>query len=52
MALSRKSRRGGRALALPLFGIVILLACYFVLSEWQDFPQIINTALLSMHWPF
>lgn len=52
MALSRKGPRGGKALAFPLFGIVILLAFYFVLSEWQDLPNMIGNAISSMHWSF
>jgi hypothetical protein len=51
MPISRKETRGGRAFAFPLFGIVILLASYWVLADWQDVPAIISGALASMHWP-
>jgi len=50
MPLSRKEMRGGRAFAFPLFGIVLLLACYWVLAEWQEMPTIINDALASLRW--
>jgi hypothetical protein len=51
MAISRKETRGSRAFAFPVFGIIVLLACYWVLAEWQQMPTIINDALASMHWP-
>jgi hypothetical protein len=51
MAISRKETRGGRAFAFPLFGIVLLLACYWVLAQWQEMPTLINDALASVHWP-
>jgi hypothetical protein len=51
MPISRKEARGGRAFAFPLFGIVVLLLCYWVLAEWQDVPRLLNGALASVHWP-
>jgi len=50
MALSRKEMRGGRAFAAPLFGVVFLLACYWVLAEWQDLPKLISSALAIINW--
>jgi hypothetical protein len=50
MPLSRKEARGGRVFAFPLFGIVFLLACYWVLMEWREMPTIINDALDSLRW--
>lgn len=50
MPMSRKETRGGRAFAFPLLGIVLLLACYWVLTDWQEMPTIINSALASVHW--
>jgi hypothetical protein len=51
MAISRKEMRGGKAFAFPLFGIVFLLACYWVLAAWQDVPTLIATIFNSVHWP-
>jgi hypothetical protein len=51
MPISRKETRGGRAFAFPLFGIAFLLACYWVLADWQDMPAIISGTLASVHWP-
>ena len=51
MAMSGKETRGGRVFAFPLFGIVLLLAFYWILMDWHEMPTIINTALASMHWP-
>jgi uncharacterized RDD family membrane protein YckC len=58
MPMSRKETRGSRAFAFPLLGIVLLLACYWVLTDWQNMPTIINSALASVpnalasvHWP-
>jgi hypothetical protein len=51
MPLSRKQARGGRAFAVPLFGIVVLLLCYWILSEWQNLPAVVTRALGSVRWP-
>lgn len=51
MPMSRKETRGARVFAVPLFGIVFLLACYLVLVQWQDMPAMITDALTSVHWP-
>jgi hypothetical protein len=51
MPISRKETRGGRVFAFPLFGIMFLLACYWVLADWQDVPTIISGAIASVHWP-
>jgi hypothetical protein len=51
MPVPRRDIRGGRAFTVPLFGIVLLLACYWVLADWQQMPTIINSALLAVHWP-
>jgi hypothetical protein len=50
MALSRKETRGGRSFAAPLFGVLFLLACYWVLAEWQDLPKLISAALGIIKW--
>jgi hypothetical protein len=51
MQTSRKDLRGTRAYALPLFGIVVLLACYWLLADWQRVPMIIGAALDAIHLP-
>jgi hypothetical protein len=51
MPMSRKEARGGKAFAFPLIGIIFLLACYWLLADWQNMPMMINSALASMHWP-
>ncbi len=44
MATPRKQARGGRALAGPVVGIIILLACYWLLAGWHQVPVIIDFA--------
>jgi hypothetical protein len=52
MQISRKEARGGRAFAFPLVGIVLLLACYWVLAEWHQMPILISGALATVQqWP-
>ncbi len=51
MPMSRKEERGGKAFAFPLLGIVFLLACYWVLADWQAVPALLSDALASVHWP-
>jgi hypothetical protein len=48
MALSRKHMRGGKGFAAPLFGIFFLMACYWVLAEWQ---ALIGDTFSAVHWP-
>jgi hypothetical protein len=51
MPESRREIRGGRAFAMPLFGIAALLAFYWLLADWKQVPTIIGSALSVMHWP-
>jgi hypothetical protein len=51
MPVSRREMRGGRAFAVPLFGIVALLAFYWLLADWQQLPIIVGSALQVVHWP-
>ncbi len=51
MPISRKAARGSRAFALPLIGIAFLLACYWILAEWQQVPTILSNALATVRWP-
>jgi hypothetical protein len=51
MPPSRKELRGSRVYTVPLFGIVVLLACYWLLADWEEVPDIIRSALNAVHWP-
>jgi hypothetical protein len=51
MPISRKETRGGRAFAMPLFGVVLLLASYWLLADWQNVPAMIRSVFAGMHWP-
>ncbi len=50
MQTSRKELRGSRAYTLPLFGIFVLLASYWLLADWEEVPAIIRSALDAVHW--
>nr|WP_294522823.1 hypothetical protein [uncultured Rhodopila sp.] len=49
MSLSRKQVRRGGSFAAPLLGIVLLLACYVVLAQWDELPSMINAGLAALH---
>jgi hypothetical protein len=49
MQTSRKDMRGSRAYTVPLFGIVVLLASYWLLAEWQELPAIVWSVLDAVH---
>ena len=51
MAISRKQARAGRGFAVPVFGIEVLLLCYWILAEWQDVPAMVTRALASLRLP-
>jgi hypothetical protein len=51
MPVSRNEARGAKAFAFPLVGIVLLLACYWILADWPDVPALVGDALASVHWP-
>ena len=51
MQVSRREARGLHSFTGPLVGIVLLLACYVLLVEWQDLPRILNVAISAVHWP-
>ena len=50
MPISRKEARGGKAFAFPLFGIMFLLTCYWVLADWQSMPLMLSNVLAAVHW--
>ncbi len=45
MPISQKETNGGRAFAFPLFGIVVLLASYWLLTDWHEVPNFISFVL-------
>lgn len=49
MQTSRKELRGSRAYTVPLFGIIVLLGCYWLLADWQQVPAIVQSALSAIH---
>jgi hypothetical protein len=48
MPVSRKAARSGKAFAVPLLGALLLVACYVILSAWQDLPNLINSAIIAV----
>ena len=46
MQSSRKEMRGSKAFTVPLFGIVVLLGCYWLLRRTgKKLPALISSAL-------
>jgi hypothetical protein len=35
---------------MPMLGIAVLLASYFILADWDQVPTLISGALASVHW--
>jgi len=51
MMASRKEINSGRAYAAPLFWVVILMLCYWILAEWQELPSLIASVKAGLRWP-
>jgi hypothetical protein len=51
MQSSRKELRSARVYTAPLFGIVVLLTCYWLLADWQRVPAIIWALFDIIHLP-
>jgi hypothetical protein len=51
MQTPRKEMRGTRVYAVPLFGIVVLLASYWLLADWQQVPATMRALLDVAHLP-
>ncbi len=51
MRMPKNEARGKGAFAAPLLGVVLLLTCYILLTEWQSLPSIIGSAIAAVHWP-
>jgi hypothetical protein len=45
MVVPKKDELSGRAFAMPVLWILVLLAGYWVISDWQELPQIISATL-------
>ncbi len=45
MQTSRKEVRGSRVYTAPLFGIIVLLASYLLLSDWERVPNLLASAI-------
>ena len=48
MPNSRRDGNGYRGFAAPVAWIVLLLVCYWVISEWNTLPTLINSALATI----
>jgi hypothetical protein len=48
MAVPRKDEVSGRTFAAPLLWIIVLLAGYWLLADWQDVPQLIASAVAQL----
>lgn len=51
MRIARREELGRGSIAVPVLGIVLLMASYVLMSEWQDLPRLIVSALNVVHWP-
>ena len=49
MPTPRRDARGG-SFAMPLVGIAVLLAFYWMLSDWHELPVMISSTLTGFHW--
>jgi len=38
-----------RAYAAPLFGVVLLLLCYWLLADWHNVPAVICSVVAAVH---
>jgi hypothetical protein len=51
MAMSRKETSIGKAYAMPLFWVAVLMVCYWVLAEWPELPRLIAFLKANLHLP-
>ncbi|HXT80508.1 MAG TPA: hypothetical protein VN702_13155 [Acetobacteraceae bacterium] len=45
MAGSRKAEHPGRAIAIPVMWILVLLVSYWLMSDWQALPRLLSSAI-------
>jgi hypothetical protein len=48
MAVPKKDELSGRAFAVPVLWIVVLLAGYWVISDWQSLPRLFTDTLAKL----
>jgi hypothetical protein len=48
MAVPRKDELSGRAFAIPVVWIIVLLAGYWLISDWQLLPQMFSDTLAKL----
>ena len=48
MAVPKKDEVSGRAFAMPVVWILALLASYWLISDWQDLPQLISATFAKL----
>jgi hypothetical protein len=48
MAVPKKDELSGRAFAVPVLWIIVLLAGYWLISDWQELPQILSDTLAKL----
>lgn len=51
MPTSRRETSSGKTYAAPLFWVVVLLLCYWILAEWPQLPSLLASIKASLHWP-
>lgn len=44
----RRETYSGKAFAISVGWILLLLACYWLISDWQAVPRLINSALATI----
>ena len=49
MPQTRKDGNGNHGYIAPVAGIVVLLLGYWLISEWNSLPTLMNAALSSIH---
>jgi hypothetical protein len=49
--MARRDEPGAKALAAPLFGIIVLLTTYWVVTDWHNLPNLISSTLNGLSWP-
>jgi hypothetical protein len=49
MPQTRKDGNGNHGYIAPVAGIVVLLLGYWLISEWNSLPALMNAALSSIH---
>jgi hypothetical protein len=48
MAVPKKDEMSGRAFAVPVLWIIVLLTGYWLISDWQDLPQLFSSTIARL----